>query len=1008
MTGARPEIGFADLLKVAGGLGALDCSQWDFVCGLLGLAIPALEPPRETDIVEPQELVPGQVEPEPDLRPLSVEDVTLEKGASQALARRRGGGPRRSDQSIDISQPWRPVDPPSKVLAQRRIPSLVRDAAATEGGDGPIDLDRLSELIASQKPIPTALPRLPHATLRRGAQVLLNMSEDMVPLRGDLAATASSVHDLIPDAEVWLCLGPPSGGGAVPSDGRPRPWAPPRPGTPIVLIGGWLENVPVWSRWGTAAEKWRAFIGKVADHGCSIHLVTPFGRETHPALSRVCAPFGVLPRPAEGALPDWLADEPALADLWRASPRSATLAKLASLAVRIEPALLRRLRETFCPEATVADEVILWSSDAVYARTRDLMEFEDSVQQLLARQLAKEPDLCDRARAVIADAHAHYPDILKIEEELRHRTARDSTPDRQRVDDLLAQVQRKAHATQSRGLAAWALRVTRTVPGTVERKNGLNLARWAARALVEEAQVPAIAQVELAWQGKGKNVLAFRRASGPTGGAVLQLPDITPIVLNVEAGPVGARRQRFTLGVGEEWRTLRVPEGPIRLIASDGTAWRLNGEEIIPVEIAFDDEDEDGARELARRLRQRGIPVASPPEDGPLGEPSKGARRTLFYSSGRIKLPLFADRFAQPERIYVTRAMSARHMPEPIQDRWAADLTLPATGLAQLIEVLKQPTWSRLAFNAGGPPKTWDQAEIAWEDADFSWEDDSTRPGPKSKPLPVPQLHHAEPGPVHFKPAITVTSHPIRPPLNGLKDWLRTLPDQLVGTVLCEDSRRLTAAASELARLPSVRMRFADGVFYYVGSKSDPRFTLSAVTSQMGLDGSDETDREHVRRLLQIGRCLVLIDGAGLEVPLTGPHGRTVCFTASSGMVTPTSQAYVLPMGHQVAVHSLDGDRHAARILTRRLQLAGVGVALYNPLSDLVRKEEDVSLVLMPQGADERTIEMMVGASLYMSGNVILVTTEQNYPPQVFDYPVASVATRDSVAALVQSLKLSS
>jgi len=102
----------------------------------------------------------------------------------------------------------------------------------------------------------------------------------------------------------------------------------------------------------------------------------------------------------------------------RRNPDAVRLARLASLAVRVEPHLLRRLRLELLPEVDVGTEADVWFSPLVESRGADAVVLDPQAVDVLREDLANERELFERVRNVTRDAHANAPPSIRLEEEI--------------------------------------------------------------------------------------------------------------------------------------------------------------------------------------------------------------------------------------------------------------------------------------------------------------------------------------------------------------------------------------------------------------------------------------------------------------------------------------------------------------------------------------------------------------------------------------------------------------
>lgn len=217
-------------------------------------------------------------------------------------------------------------------------------------------------------------------------------------------------------------------------------------------------------------------------------------------------------------------------------PRAVDLARLASLAVRIEAPLLRRLRLELLPEADVGAEADLWFSALIESRGPTSIVLHPEVAAQLREELGADPAL-ERAIEILREAHANEPPTIRLEEEvnaLAVARGRDALPD---IDAALR-------------------RAILTLRESEER--GLEIARWILRAsprlhpLVHEC--PSTITLVLA-----ASTMLGRRAPGPVARTAASLAELGWVL------PADALRERVTIGVE------RVPDG-LRFTEPDGVA----------------------------------------------------------------------------------------------------------------------------------------------------------------------------------------------------------------------------------------------------------------------------------------------------------------------------------------------------------------------------------------------------------------------------------------------------
>jgi type VI secretion system protein ImpB len=131
----------------------------------------------------------------------------------------------------------------------------------------------------------------------------------------------------------------------------------------------------------------------------------------------------------------------------------ANLAAGISLAVRIEPQLLRAMRLAVAPSADAGDEADLWFSDIVDTRAPTAITLHADAVRILRRRLAADQQMLHAAWRVVERVHGDISPVLLTEEEVTYRSLAGDT---NRVSDLLRSAVATLVAPDRKGLAAWA------------------------------------------------------------------------------------------------------------------------------------------------------------------------------------------------------------------------------------------------------------------------------------------------------------------------------------------------------------------------------------------------------------------------------------------------------------------------------------------------------------------------------------------------------------------------
>jgi len=152
--------------------------------------------------------------------------------------------------------------------------------------------------------------------------------------------------------------------------------------------------------------------------------------------------------------------EDAQAQIDELASRSAAatdLAHLGSLAARIEPELLRRLRLGILPTAGAEIEADLWHSEIVEARSSSWIVIVPEVAELLRAKCRSRfaEALLEIARDAIRRAHAHASPLVQLEDEIHWDTMRGRWT---AIEEKLASVIDALRGEHKLGVAQWAVR----------------------------------------------------------------------------------------------------------------------------------------------------------------------------------------------------------------------------------------------------------------------------------------------------------------------------------------------------------------------------------------------------------------------------------------------------------------------------------------------------------------------------------------------------------------------
>ncbi|HZI20242.1 MAG TPA: toll/interleukin-1 receptor domain-containing protein [Pyrinomonadaceae bacterium] len=365
------------------------------------------------------------------------------------------------------------------------------------------------------------------------------------------------------------------------------------------------------------------------------------------------------------------------------------LALAASLAVRLEPELLRALRFGLVKEADAGAEADLWFSLLFQSQTPLALEFEPGALELLRRDLAAEPELLRGAWRVISEFHAAAPYALRLEEELTW-LGLSGGDNRARIEERLRSALDRLRAGRI-GIAHWA---QRALPSLPEKARTTQAAVWLSLAAgLRVGEEPALKEVPARGVSEewlsgfsasrisrvriGVRWLKNEAASPPPGGStsatttpelpmfvelshppapssqLIEVPDIYRLLLEVSWGEAGGRRQRQLSLLREETRRVPVGYDDVTIRTELGDLFTLGPHFEYDFLILHYQATERLARTIVRRLREqdwngkRLNAVASPfdPSYEPGGDLEELKRR--FGLSRKVGL-LISDNHTYP------------------------------------------------------------------------------------------------------------------------------------------------------------------------------------------------------------------------------------------------------------------------------------------------------------------------------------------------------------------------
>jgi hypothetical protein len=254
-----------------------------------------------------------------------------------------------------------------------------------------------------------------------------------------------------------------------------------------------------------------------------------------------------------------------LLETYRASNRRlVALAEAVSLAVRVEPELLRRARLDLVPEADASVEADLWFSPLVDTQSATAFMFVPEVADRLRRGLARDLARLEGAWTITSEIHANVAPAIALEEEVNYLLLAEGAASSRLQDRLKeAVVALVAGGEERAGVARWALRALSRLPASVVETEAGQMLTVAARSRLGRADVlPEGVSPDVEWLpwvlpreadrvrvgvqlfSDGLEIGSPDEASGH----VIPLPDTNPLMLHVS----------WREGVEEQAREVRI------------------------------------------------------------------------------------------------------------------------------------------------------------------------------------------------------------------------------------------------------------------------------------------------------------------------------------------------------------------------------------------------------------------------------------------------------------------
>jgi type VI secretion system protein ImpC len=242
--------------------------------------------------------------------------------------------------------------------------------------------------------------------------------------------------------------------------------------------------------------------------------------------------------------------------LARSNPDALLLAELASIAVRIEPQLLRRLRLELLPHADASAEADLWFSELVESRTPSGIVLSPAVARLLRERLKRRPTALESAWRIVESLHRDISPAVLTEERLTYLALAGKA---EKMHELLRSAVATLLSPKRPGLAGWAARALERLPDEVRVAEEAQMLAFGASLRLGDPVaadggigpgplpdwIPWLAPGEIETVTFGVALLEDAVELGPPGRARshrIEIPKTSPIIVEVSWDDTPGRR----------------------------------------------------------------------------------------------------------------------------------------------------------------------------------------------------------------------------------------------------------------------------------------------------------------------------------------------------------------------------------------------------------------------------------------------------------------------------------
>jgi type VI secretion system protein ImpC len=221
------------------------------------------------------------------------------------------------------------------------------------------------------------------------------------------------------------------------------------------------------------------------------------------------------------------------------------LAEAVSLAVRIEPELLRKMRLELFPDTNAGIEADLWFSPLIESRAQSGIVFDQGLAQLLRQRLAERVERLEAAWRVTESVHRYVSPAILAEEKLAYLALAGKYDE---MRELLRSVVATLVSPRGRRFAGWAARAIGRLPEEAKYSEEAQMLAFGASLRLGDAGLRSVSAGQTAeWAGwlapgdletvaVGVTLLEEAVEFGPVGRTLshrLELPKTSPLMLEL-------------------------------------------------------------------------------------------------------------------------------------------------------------------------------------------------------------------------------------------------------------------------------------------------------------------------------------------------------------------------------------------------------------------------------------------------------------------------------------------